>query len=533
MSSLYMAANWFSGLQLLLEQDFAKKALQANFGFSALDMAISFNNVGCVDILAHHLDFLTHVSWARAIFQADKRIVERIALALHKKFRSTKVDRMQHETERISPDINYDTLFHEAFMRVETAETLVNAGFTDVDINALELGTPIWQHTSTLASPRSLPLISWLHSRGARLDCIHPLYKTGPLHLIAERIAYLSIQTPSLWWTKLEIRMWDGFMLEYVPDWPSRDWPSRDLVRSLSDYEAESIDDEESEDDNGDEYGDEYDEGGEHDNEDDYEEASSNKANNEHNNPDTEGNSEDGISTKDKKEIRYYSLLTSVFESQSRDDCICHCAVGGCNLTSSALKVVGSDYNVSVQTVHRRKQALRLVLKFCSDSRYHGEVFRSALRSMTFDVLGLTHTCHDHGHAPYRCFPKLPSSEDEIRDIQYTEAKDLSLLEELLHEFESAWDAAEGEFLDFIDGYWMTRMKEILAEKGQQRVDEVEILKEIGVDVRAYGPELPIKLEKRYRLDEWEKFERRVQAIMDGNRPEDDWLFRQEYGFIG
>jgi hypothetical protein len=157
-----------------------------------------------------------------------------------------------------------------------------------------------------------------------------------------------------------------------------------------------------------------------------------------------------------------------VFESESRDDYICRCAVDGCSVTSSALKlagsdgyiitsstlkVAGSDHDVSVQAVLDQKQVLRLVLRFCSDSRYHRDVFRSAVRSMTFNVLGLTHTCHDHGHNPTRCCPELPLSEDKIRDIQYTETKDVGLLEELLCEFKNAWDAAEGQFLDFINGY--------------------------------------------------------------------------------
>jgi hypothetical protein len=97
------------------------------------------------------------------------------------------------------------------------------------------------------------------------------------------RFAYLiSIQPPVIYWTELDVRMWDEFMLEYVPD-----WRGRVPVRSLSNYDKESINDEGSEDKLGDEYGDAYDESGEHDNEDDHEQRPSNKANNEHINSDT------------------------------------------------------------------------------------------------------------------------------------------------------------------------------------------------------------------------------------------------------
>jgi hypothetical protein len=75
-------------------------------------------------------------------------------------------------------------------------------------------------------------------------------------------------------------------------------------------------------------------------------------------------------------------------------------------------------------------------------------------------------------------------------------------------------------------------MKTILSGREQPRVDEVERLEAIGVDVKAHGPKLPVTLEQRHRLNEWEKFKRRVQAIMEENRLEDSWLFSQEYGLF-
>ena len=172
-----------------------------------------------------------------------------------------------------------------------------------------------------------------------------------------------------------------------------------------------------------------------------------------------------------------------------------------------------------MEAVHRQKRALRLILAY-SDEINHQNVMHSALQAMTFDVLGLTHTCHRHRHSAFSCFPKIPYPENDIRDIQSVEENDHRFLHELLDEFNDTWDAEGADIMDFVDGYWTTRIEEILIERETPRIDELERLERIGVKLTTYGPSLPEISEETRKIDDHELFERKVKAILDEDHEE-------------
>ncbi|KAJ4295096.1 hypothetical protein N0V90_007105 [Kalmusia sp. IMI 367209] len=123
--------------------------------------------------------------------------------------------------------------------------------------------------------------------------------------------------------------------------------------------------------------------------------------------------------------------------------------------------------------------------------------------------------------------PNMPLTLDEITDIQYTEQKDAQLLEDLLREFEMAWEAYEGSLIEFIDGYWSPRMEEVKRLRDAGSENNLERLQEAGVVF--YGPE-PHRIEKsklpKYGSLDWVRY--RVDKIMDGTYRVDnrtDWLW--------
>ncbi|KAF2788778.1 hypothetical protein K505DRAFT_366174 [Melanomma pulvis-pyrius CBS 109.77] len=142
----------------------------------------------------------------------------------------------------------------------------------------------------------------------------------------------------------------------------------------------------------------------------------------------------------------------------------------------------------------------------------------SFIRLLTFERLGLTHTCHDHGHYKFGCDPKLPLAASEIFDIQFVENSDIDLLEDLLEEFEEAMQEHTGSIWDFIDGYWKDRMDQIMSERDKPIQEEEEQARQLGVTIHGYfGPEPQGNsiTDEKPEWGSWEWFERKVSKIMD------------------
>ncbi|KAL8884078.1 MAG: hypothetical protein Q9215_007794 [Flavoplaca cf. flavocitrina] len=100
-------------------------------------------------------------------------------------------------------------------------------------------------------------------------------------------------------------------------------------------------------------------------------------------------------------------------------------------------------------------------------------VSREIIRLGTFERLGLRHTCCDYVDGVFETVE--PAEADEIRD----EDRDgIQLLESLLPEFEEK--LGDEDIKSFIDGYWSTRMEEVLAARDEESVDRAG-LREAGV----------------------------------------------------
>jgi hypothetical protein len=222
-------------------------------------------------------------------------------------------------------------------------------------------------------------------------------------------------------------------------------------------------------------------------------------------------------------------LVNQLWNSRTIDSCNCACSSHGCGIITSALKMTRHAFMDSIGAWRCTRdsrppgdaQKKFFVIDYISRlSKYvdadiwvDDESCREALRVMTFDRLGLTHTCHNLGHSSVYCYPRNPLSQKEIEDIHYSEEKDLGLLEELVSEFESLWSQHPAGFTDFLRGRWTDRMDEVIAERSHPRDDEPgSVFRETGVIL---GPENLRDRRTRPKIGTLERFELDVWEIMN------------------
>ena len=159
--------------------------------------------------------------------------------------------------------------------------------------------------------------------------------------------------------------------------------------------------------------------------------------------------------------------------SDSLDSCLCACSRHGCMPATHFLKHGHSQ----LQSLSEPKKSfstwlLRWLFENVPSKNFPVPVSREIIRLKTFEKLGLRHTCcfDESGEYPYHIWGVFktiePAEADEIRD----EDRDgIQLLESLLPEFEEK--LGDEDIKSFIDGYWTTRMEEVLAARDEEPLD--------------------------------------------------------------
>ena len=169
-------------------------------------------------------------------------------------------------------------------------------------------------------------------------------------------------------------------------------------------------------------------------------------------------------------------VLERIVMDNVSDDCRCACSISGCKAFTLITK------NYFLRTDREFQNLLHLWAQLI-DLMDICDPLKSSefLRLVTFEELGVTHTCC-RMNTEYEVAPYLLSrigDQAEIDEIHEEEAADLQKLEELLEEFEGKMIELDLPLLDFIEEYWLPRMVEVFNEG---ELDE-EALKELGVQV--------------------------------------------------
>ena len=181
---------------------------------------------------------------------------------------------------------------------------------------------------------------------------------------------------------------------------------------------------------------------------------------------------------------RSLSVFQGILMNEKQDACKCACSLAGCRGTNIFLKAWSRNtrgFTVFPPSKIVEKWPSKFLLFCLIGTIISEEIIIDVIRFLTFDTLGLTHTC---------CRPKdgdpkdlIPFEDgDEIQEIHDEEQEDLRLLEILLLEFDEYRRKSNCSVRDFFLTYWRFRMIEVLSEEKPFNQDE---FREIGVTLHA------------------------------------------------
>ena len=184
--------------------------------------------------------------------------------------------------------------------------------------------------------------------------------------------------------------------------------------------------------------------------------------------------------------------LRSIVSDSTPDDCTCSCSEFGCTARSLIIRSYTRPtrmdtylYRIRQYRIRDYGETIKRLAQFTDADAHSGSY--EALRLLTFQELGLTHTCCDlrckAGRDAHPGFCMLFGIEDQdnIHEIRANESAGLSQLEELLTEFELKMDELDVSFPDFLTDYWGPRMKQVVDEN-EGYLDMVGIRK-LGVKI--------------------------------------------------
>ncbi|KAJ5780634.1 hypothetical protein N7457_005794 [Penicillium paradoxum] len=172
------------------------------------------------------------------------------------------------------------------------------------------------------------------------------------------------------------------------------------------------------------------------------------------------------------------------------DHCNCACSLGGCTTLSVALRGILSwipRFELEGHMDHLRPWFLSLVA--WQSSWPH--LARVVLRSLTFDALGLTHTCCIEINA-YDAYPiQTGRSDAEISRILDEEHCLLQDFEELLQEMESKFDELGLSIEEFLDDYWYDCVIKYLSRRDSYDEHHVREARRLGIFLEAKEFHIP------------------------------------------
>ncbi|QYS94435.1 hypothetical protein H0G86_001765 [Trichoderma simmonsii] len=208
----------------------------------------------------------------------------------------------------------------------------------------------------------------------------------------------------------------------------------------------------------------------------------------------------------DEEPVR--ELEERMLMDDSVDNCFCRCSLQGCTPFVTRLEFM----RIIVCKID-------LATTFTTYLKEYGNTLRrehyyAAIRFITFDALGIAHTCMCRAKS-YEKPPKMDA--EEIAEIQDEYAELLELLESLIEEFEThafeTFDAATDgldTMITFWNGYWVQRMNEVLSELSRAGEASNAAAEDLGV---VWGPQTEREMYKKHVLKGWDYYFRKIDEI--------------------
>lgn len=174
------------------------------------------------------------------------------------------------------------------------------------------------------------------------------------------------------------------------------------------------------------------------------------------------------------------TLLRTILSDNTRDGCKCACSPNGCSPMTTLLSGLlprRTDHVTTAKLIHIFAQLLSvalfpLILEPELDRALKDHLSIDIIRFITFDSLGISHTCL-HG---YRKFEP-----EEIKEIQDEERLLILDLQRLLTEFLDELKMRRSQLPSYITGLWRARMASFLSTSRPHSAKEVTQFLELGV----------------------------------------------------
>jgi hypothetical protein len=194
------------------------------------------------------------------------------------------------------------------------------------------------------------------------------------------------------------------------------------------------------------------------------------------------------------------------------DNCRCACSQQGCTPFTAILKTALEPRYTCFpyHSTSRRARIANLQKAFKQITQpIPLDVFGlpgiplASLRFLTFEALGIRHTC-------CRCYCELRASslgdaydEEDLQELIEEDNSLVEILEQLMQEFETGYNPSDENLLQFVRRYWTHRMEEVLEEMDVCKLSDEQQrkLEEIGVIVYEEMEEMP-RVEKAQMKEE-------------------------------
>ena len=169
-------------------------------------------------------------------------------------------------------------------------------------------------------------------------------------------------------------------------------------------------------------------------------------------------------------------------ESDSHDDCHCACSSSGCTPSTILLKAINWGSWMDTWEVRSNYRSfLDSHLEYpghpASSATMRPKIVGKVIRFETFEALQIRHTCCDFVEDEIR----RRYTPEDVREIHEEWEELLSKHEDLFSEFCHTFQELGGTLTSFLEGYWQTRMDEVLKEKKPYDEEDIRRLREIGV----------------------------------------------------
>jgi hypothetical protein len=196
-----------------------------------------------------------------------------------------------------------------------------------------------------------------------------------------------------------------------------------------------------------------------------------------------------------------------------RDDCFCACCPSGCTVLSVALRQICRwawwPYVSNRSFVFQR--LLHMLIDYTQSSP---SVSQTLIRCLTFDAIGLRHTCCIEIEDEETAEDMEGREERELLEILEEDERELEDLKGLISEFERKFDDLGLPIWEFLETYWHKRVVEYLLKQDPYDEEHNRAVNAIGIDLQV-EEEVPLDRVSLLIGDPYDEKQERKAKVID------------------